>query len=213
MNRGGGNIITKIRQKDRRTKNLLANRCGGAASSRRTYVVRGGGRNAAAKGVSSGAASVSSKTPVHAQNQCSKHTASSVEGGSDSSDGAVDCLVGSALERVRFWEFNVLISVLDGLRAAQFRVVQDTGSDDLDRVLGSAMSTGHLHVHLGHGSAEGRVSVLLIHVDSTSSGQVAKDDAVVPDAARLLLENLTRRDDLTLDLADLVLSLHVVPEL
>ena len=63
------------------------------------------------------------------------------------------------------------------------------------------------------GSAEGHISVLLVHVDGISACQVTENDAVVPNAAGLLLKNLRGRDDLTLDLADLVLSLHVVPEL
>lgn len=75
------------------------------------------------------------------------------------------------------------------------------------------MSSGHLHVHLGDGSAEGHVSVLLVHVNGTCAGEVTENNAVVFDGANLLLKDLTRGDDLTLNLANLVLSLHVVPEL
>ena len=56
--------------------------------------------------------------------------------------------------------------------------------------MGSAMSTGHLHVHLGDGTAERHVSVLLVHVDDDGSGQVANNQAVGSDAGSLLLENL-----------------------
>ena len=79
--------------------------------------------------------------------------------------------------------------------------------------MGSAMSTGHLHVHLGDGTAEGHVSVLLVHVDGISTGEVTEDDTVVADSASLLLKDLAGGDDFTLNLADLVLSLHVIPEL
>ena len=75
------------------------------------------------------------------------------------------------------------------------------------------MSSGHLQVHLGNGTVEGVVSVLLVHVDSTSSGQVSQENSVVSDASSLLLEDFTSGDDLTLDLSNLVLTLHVVPEL
>lgn len=97
--------------------------------------------------------------------------------------------------------------------AAELAVLQDAGSDDLNRVRGGAVTTGHLHVHLGDSSVERSVSVLLVHVDGTSAGQVSQNDAVVSDGTSLSLEDLGGGDDLTLDLADLVLSLHEVPEL
>ena len=138
---------------------------------------------------------------------------SSVERGSVGSDSAADGLEGSALKSVRFWESDVLRGVLADLFAADLRVVQDAGTDDLDGVLSGAMATGHLHVHLRDGTAEGHISVLLVHVNGTRAGQVAKNDTVVPDSASLLLEDLTGGDDFTLNFANLVLSLHVVPEL
>jgi len=106
-----------------------------------------------------------------------------------------------------------LLGKLSSLLTTHLRVIEDRGSDDLDRVLGSAMTTGHFHVHLGDGTAEGDISVLLVHVNGTSAGQVAKNDTVVSDGTSLSLEDLRGGDDLTLDLTDLVLSLHVVPEL
>jgi hypothetical protein len=138
---------------------------------------------------------------------------SSVQRGSVGSGGSVQRLVGRALDVVRFWESNVLVGELVDLVASHVRVAQHGGSDDLDGVTGGGMTTGHLHVHLGDGAAEGHVSELFVHVDGIGTGQVTQNDAVVSDGAGLLLEDLRRRDDLTLDLADLVLSLHVVPEL
>lgn len=137
----------------------------------------------------------------------------SVERGSDGSDSAVDGRVGGALESVRFWEFNVLVVILADLLAAHVSVVQHARPDDLNRVLSSAMATSHLHVHLGNGTTEGDVSVLLVHVDGIGTGQVSEHNAVVTDSTGLLLENLAGRDDFTLNLADLVLALHVVPVL
>lgn len=75
------------------------------------------------------------------------------------------------------------------------------------------MSSGHLHVHLGDGSVEGSVSVLLVHVNDIISGQISQENSVVSDGSALLLEDLAGGDDFTLNLSDLVLSLHVVPEL
>jgi hypothetical protein len=79
---------------------------------------------------------------------------------------------------------------LQNLGALDLRVVEDASSDDLDRVMGGTMSTGHLHVHLGDSSAEGNISVLLVHVDGISTGEVTENDAVVSDNASLLLEDL-----------------------
>ena len=79
--------------------------------------------------------------------------------------------------------------------------------------MGSTVTTGQLHVHLGDGTAEGHIAVLLVHVDGIGTGQVTENNAVVLDATGLLLENLAGGDSLTLDLSDLVLALHVVPEL
>ena len=141
------------------------------------------------------------------QGQCS------VEGGSVSSGDATDTLERSALEIVRFWEFNVLRRKLLTLKTLDIGVADDARPDDLDRVMGGAMSTGHLHVHLADGSAEGHVSVLFVHVNSIGTGEVTKNDAIVPDCARLLLEDFACGDDFTLNLANLMLSLHVIPEL
>ena len=99
------------------------------------------------------------------------------------------------------------------LRSFDIGVFNDACSDDLNGVMGGAMSTGHLHVHLADGSAEGHVSVLLVHVNSIGTGEVTKNDAIVPDCARLLLEDFACGDDFTLNLANLMLSLHVIPEL
>ena len=99
------------------------------------------------------------------------------------------------------------------LKTFDVGVADDARPDDLDRVMGGAMSTGHLHVHLADGSAEGHVSVLFVHVNSIGTGEVTKHDAIVPDCARLLLEDFACGDDFTLNLANLMLSLHVIPEL
>ena len=99
------------------------------------------------------------------------------------------------------------------MRTLDLAVIEHAGSDDLDRVMGSTVSTRHLHVHLRDSSAEGHISVLLVHVDGIGAGEVTENDAVVSDGAGLLLEDLARGDDFALNLTNLVLSLHVIPEL
>lgn len=66
---------------------------------------------------------------------------------------------------------------------------------------------------MGNSASKGGVSVFLVHVDCFSSGQVSEDDAVVLNDTGVLFVDLLNRDDLSLDLSDFVLSLHVVPEL
>ena len=67
--------------------------------------------------------------------------------------------------------------------------------------------------HLRNSARKGGISEFLVHVDCFSSGQVSKDDAVVLDDTSVLFVHLLNRDNLSLDLPDFVLSLHVVPEL
>ena len=95
----------------------------------------------AARGVSSGIASVRTKTRVHAKNTRLKHSVCSVQARSVSSDGAADGLEGRALRGVRFWESNVLRCVLEHLRAFDLVVLEGARPDNLDRVGCSAMST------------------------------------------------------------------------
>ena len=85
--------------------------------------------------------------------------------------------------------------------------------DDLNEFPSSAMSSGHFTVHLGDGSAKGDISVLLVHVYDTSSSKISKHDSVVLDRVGFFLEDLTNRDDLSLGSSNLVLSLHLIPEL
>ena len=103
--------------------------------------------------------------------------------------------------------------VLCSLGSSALRIWNNTGSDDLDRLLSSTMSSSHLHVHLRDSSTKCRVSVFLVHVDNDGTGQVSEVDAVVSHNTRLLFKDLASLNDLSLDLSDFMLSLHVIPEL
>ena len=89
----------------------------------------------------------------------------------------------------------------------------DDGLDDVDGVSSGAVSSGHLGVHLADCSAHGGVSVLLVHVDEALSGEVLQHNSVILDCVGFPLEDLAERDDLSLGSPDLVLSLHLIPEL
>lgn len=97
--------------------------------------------------------------------------------------------------------------------AAEVLGGDDGGADDLDGLSAGGVTAGHFVVHLAHGTAEGGGTVLLVHVDGDGSGEVPENDAVVLDAVGVLLKDLTGVDDFALNLSNLVLSLHVVPEL
>ena len=75
------------------------------------------------------------------------------------------------------------------------------------------MSARHLEVQLRYSTAKGHVTVLLVHVDGAGPGIVAQENSEVLQVASLLLEDLAGREDLTLDAANLVLALEVIPEL
>ena len=110
------------------------------------------------------------------------------------------------------WELEVAPEELLGLFSQNALVWLDDGLDDMDGITSGTMSTSHLLVHGGDGTAEGGRSVLLVHVDNISSGGVLEDDSVVLDGSGFLLEDFRNRDDLSLALSDLVLSLHLIPE-
>ena len=86
------------------------------------------------------------------------------------------------------------------------------GLDDVDGISSGTVSTGHLLVHVGNGTAESGGSVLLVHVNYISSCSILKYDSVVLHGASFLLEDLRNRNDLSLTFSNLVLSLHLIPE-
>lgn len=110
-------------------------------------------------------------------------------------------------------ESDRLLVELKNLSSANLRLVEHGGSDDLDGVMAGRVSSAHLHVHLGNGTAKGSVSVFLVHVDGDGSSEVSEENTVVLDRGSVLLEDLAGGHNLSLNLSDLVLSLHVVPEL
>jgi len=75
------------------------------------------------------------------------------------------------------------------------------------------VSSSKLGVKHGDSVAERVGSELLVHVDHSGSGEVLKHDSVHLDGAGLSLEDLGDIHDLSLALSDLVLSLHLIPEL
>ena len=74
------------------------------------------------------------------------------------------------------------------------------------------MPGGELHVQLADGAVDGDVPVLLVHVDYISSCSILKYDSVVLNGVSFLLEDLRNGNDLSLAFSNLVLSLHLIPE-
>ena len=117
------------------------------------------------------------------------------------------------LHSVHLGESDALVSELHDLSTSQLGVRQNRGFDDLDRLGTSTVSSTHLEVELGDSTAESHVMVLFVHVDGAGPGVIAQEDAKVLHAAGLLLLDLAGVNDLSLYAADLMLTLHVVPEL
>ena len=132
-------------------------------------------------------------------------------GGSERT-GSVSSGWGS-LRNGEFWESKAGLKILSSLLSQDIVGVLDDGLDNVDGISSGTVSTGHLGVHLGHGSAKSGGSVFFVHVDDISSSLVFKDDSVVLDGLSFSLEDLADINDLSLALSDLVLSLHLIPEL
>ena len=122
---------------------------------------------------------------------------------------------GRSLQLRQLGEAEGLLGELSnsGVLLVELVVLEADGLDDVDALMTARVATGELLVHLRDGAAEGDIAVLLVHVNVVLSGEVLEHDAVVLDGGGLALEDLAHGDDLTLALADLVLSLHLVPEL
>lgn len=132
--------------------------------------------------------------------------------GGGESTGSVSSGWGSLLGG-EFWEPKGGLKILSSLLSQHVVWMLDHSLDNVNGVSSGRVSTGHLGVHLGDGSAESGSSVFFVHVDDIGSSFVFKHDAVVFDVGSFSLEDLADIDDLTLALSDLVLSLHLVPEL
>lgn len=80
-----------------------------------------------------------------------------------------------------FWESKVSLKILSSGFSQDVVWMLDDSLDDVDRVSSGGVSTGHLGVHLGDGTAESGGSIFLVHVDDIGSCLVFKDDSVVFD--------------------------------
>jgi len=133
----------------------------------------------------------------------------------DGSGGSEGALVGSGRRSLGLGELGEaerLLGELRNLRALELRVGELHGLDDMDALVSSRVATGELSVHLGNGTAKSSGSVLLVHVHIISSGEVLEDNTEVLNRVGVALEDLADGNDLTLALANLVLSLHLIPE-
>ena len=120
---------------------------------------------------------------------------------------------GSSLDRRELGESSSSGSELDGGGSLELRVGDNGGLDDVDSLRPGGVSAGHLVVELADSANERVSSELLVHVDVTLPGLVSQDDAVVLDGVGLSLKDLRHGHDLSLSSPDLVLPLHLVPEL
>ena len=118
-----------------------------------------------------------------------------------------------SLTLVDLWISKFGGGVLVDVRSNTVGVRHDLGLDDLDSVSSTAMSTSHFVEHLGDSSAESGVSELLVHVNNTGSGEIFEGDTIVLDCIGSSLEDLVDRDDFSVSGSNLILSLHLIPEL
>ena len=109
-------------------------------------------------------------------------------------------------------EPEVGLGVLLGGSSSSVGSVDDHGLDDVDVFSSATVSSGQLVVDQGNGVVEGVGPDLLVHVDDSGSGEVLEHHSVQLDGGGLSLEDLAHGHDLSLDLPNFVLSLHLGPE-
>ena len=135
------------------------------------------------------------------------------KGGSLGGEGGLVGSGGGSLDGSELGELDVGLEVLHGGVSLGVVAVDHHGLDEVDGVGSGGVTTGHLVVDHGHGVVEGVGPDLSVHVDDTLPGEVLEHEPVDSHGGGLLLEDLVHRDDLALALSDLVLALHLVPEL
>lgn len=86
-------------------------------------------------------------------------------------------------------------------------------ADDLNRLPAGTMSACHVHVELVDSSDSGHITVLLIHVDLSSSGLVSDQDRKVFHTIWVLLNHTRNRQHLTVGSLELLQQRRVVEEL
>jgi len=138
---------------------------------------------------------------------------SSDEGWSVSLEGGSKCLCWGSLALINLGETDASVVERNNCLSLDIANFQHAGSDNLDGLSSGTVLTGKVDVKLRNGTGESVSAVLLVHVDGVSAGLVSENNAVVLDVIGILLEDLACGNDFTLDLADLVLALHVIPEL
>ena len=83
--------------------------------------------------------------------------------------GSVSALTGST-DVSQNWELKAVLSEQVGSWSSDFVLsVQNYGSDDWNGIGWGSVVTGHFLVQLTHGSVQGGVSVLLVHVMDSGS--------------------------------------------
>lgn len=80
-----------------------------------------------------------------------------------------------------FWESKRGLKILSSGFSQDGVWLLNDSLDDVDRVSSGGVSTGHLGVHLGDGTAKSSGSVFFVHVDDIGSSLILKDDSVVFD--------------------------------
>jgi len=89
----------------------------------------------------------------------------------------------------------------------------DGGSQDVDGIVTSSVSTTHIDVKLGDGTVQSDVSEFLVHVVDGSSGLISESDSVGLDGSLVSFEDFADGEDFTLSSLKLVLSSSLEPEL
>jgi hypothetical protein len=99
-------------------------------------------------------------------------------------------LGGRSEDSVRKRELNLRVVELDGRHSLAVLGGNSGGSDDLDRFVAGSVATSHIVVQIVDGRVQVGVTVLSVHIVSSTSGVVFDPDAEVLHVAVVLLSDL-----------------------
>ena len=135
-----------------------------------------------------------------------------VGAGSVGNKGAAELLGGWAHDAVSKRESDLGVVELSGRHTLAVLGSNCGSANDLDGSIASTVTTSHVVVHGVNGSVEAGITVLTVHIMSSTARVVLDPDTVVLDSASVLLSDLVDIKNLTSSLLHLTHLMHEIPK-
>ena len=125
-----------------------------------------------------------------------------VGGWSVGKEDGLDVLGSCPLDTVRKREFECTLAlpsgvVLGGTNLLTVLIKNSACFDDLDGARASAMTAGHIHVHGVNSTSKGSITVLAVHIVSSTTRAILKPNSKVLNISRVLLGDFVDVKNLT----------------